>query len=248
MATTADPRSNVQAPPWWRRTRHSFAHFWPRVAVVYVPDLWIRLPQSGGGDRVAALTFDDGPTDAGTPQLLDLLNRHQIRATFFLSGENVRRFPGRAREIVAAGHALGNHFREHLDCWSASPRAVIREVTEGSRIIEDVTGVSPAWCRPPFGRLTHAIVKWSRVHRQQIVLWDVFPADYLEHTTPADLASVLHRKLKHRSIVCLHDNAVSQVKTPEMLRQVLPRLCDTGWKFVALPEKREGVEARSRAA
>jgi peptidoglycan-N-acetylglucosamine deacetylase len=234
--------SLVEHPPesllakWRRNSRQSFAHFWPRVAGAYVHDLWTRLPGHPATARRAALTFDDGPTDAGTPKLLDILAAHNVRATFFLIGENVRRHPQRVREIVQAGHTLGNHFRRHIDCWKTPPREVIREVTEGGRILEDVVGVSPAWCRPPFGRLTHAIVKWSRVHRQQIVLWDVFPPDYREDSTVAGLKHVLESRLRARSIVCLHDNAASIGKTPVMLDQTLPGFIQKGWRFVSLEQ------------
>ena len=222
--------------PFRQRVRHSFAHLWPRIAAAYVRDLWIRLPATpADGRRIAALTFDDGPTDAGTPQLLERLERHNIRATFFLSGESILRFPHRAREIAAAGHALGNHFRRHVDCWKTPPRSVIREAFEGNRIIEDVTGISPGWCRPPYGRLTHAIVKWSRIHQQPIVLWDAFPPDSLPSTTTEDLARVLLRRLGPRSIVCLHDNPVALGKTARMLEQVLPQLLRRQWSFVTLP-------------
>jgi len=238
MASIWEPQSTATRPSGWRRSfRHRFAHLWPRAAAKYVRDLSIRLPESFGEEKVATLTFDDGPTDAGTPLLLDCLARQHLKATFFVLGENVRTFPARAREIVAAGHTLGNHFRRHIDCWKTPPREVIREITEGTRIIEDTIGVSPAWCRPPFGRLTHAVVKWSRIHRQPIALWDVFPADYLEETTPESLRQVLESRLQSRSIVCLHDNTVSILKTPAMLAKTLPGLRSAGWSFVPLPER-----------
>jgi peptidoglycan-N-acetylglucosamine deacetylase len=232
-----EPAASTSAMPAWRRSlRHRFAHLWPRVASTYVRDLCIRLPADVGSQNVAALTFDDGPTDGGTPRLLERLARYNIRATFFVLGENVRRFPARAREIAVAGHTIANHFRRHVDAWRTPPRDVIREVTEGTRIIEDVLGRSPMWCRPPFGRLTHAIVKWSRIHGQQLVLWDVFPPDYLEESTPQTLSQVLESRLRPRSLVCLHDNAVSLQKTPAMIDRSLPRLIADGWSFVPLPD------------
>jgi len=239
------------APVWRRSLRHRFAHLWPRAASLYVGDLAIRLPVELGEVQVAALTFDEGPTDAGTPRLLECLARHGVRATFFLLGENTRRFPGRAREILSAGHSVANHFRRHIDCWKTPPREVIREVTEGTRILEDVLGITPAWCRPPFGRLTHAVVKWSRVHRQPIALWDVFPPDYLEESTPESLLRVLKSRLRPRSIVCLHDNAVSEEKTPAMLDRALPGRLAEGWRFVAMDGTRPGEKPgclESRAA
>ncbi len=239
----ASSSRTAPAPGWRRAWSHRLAHFWPRCAAVYVRDLVIRLPQRPGDGRIAALTFDDGPTDAGTPRLLEVLARYGVRATFFLLGENVRRHPHRAREIVAAGHQLGNHFRRHIDCWKTSPRTVIREVSEGSRMIEEATGIRPAWCRPPYGRLTHAVVKWSRIHRQPIVLWDVFPPDALETSRPAELSRVLEQRLRPRSIVCLHDNEASRCHTPLMLEASLPRLLSAGWTFVGVGNPPSECEA-----
>jgi peptidoglycan/xylan/chitin deacetylase (PgdA/CDA1 family) len=237
--------------PWVRRKAnlaHRFAHIWPRGAKLWVPDLWIRLPetpQSDAREKFAALTFDDGPTDRGTPKLLDVLAKWNVSATFFLLGENVRALPERARSLVEAGHAVGNHFRRHIDSLKSSKRTIVREVTEGSRILQDVLGVSPAWCRPPFGFLTHTLVKWSRIHQQQVVLWDVFPPDYMPWSTPDSLQRVLVRKLVPRSIVCLHDNLASANSTPAMLRSALPRLLDQGWRFVALPRPVQTVSLES---
>jgi peptidoglycan/xylan/chitin deacetylase (PgdA/CDA1 family) len=202
---------------------------------LWVSDLWIRLPDVKGQEKVAALTFDDGPTDRGTPELLDVLAQWNVPATFFLLGENVRGLPDRARSIVAGGHAIGNHFRRHIDSMKASRRMIVREVTEGGRILGDVLGVRPAWCRPPYGILTHTLVKWSRLHGQQVVLWDVFPPDYMPWSTAGLLERILVRRLVPGSIVCLHDNIGSARSTPVMLRSVLPRLIDDGWKFVVLP-------------
>jgi peptidoglycan/xylan/chitin deacetylase (PgdA/CDA1 family) len=184
---------------------------------------------------VAALTFDDGPTQRGTQELLEILGRHNVHATFFLLGENVRSWPARAREIAAAGHAVGNHFRRHIKSARSSRRTIVREVTEGSRILEDVLGVSPPWCRPPYGALSHWLVKWCRLHRQKIVLWNLFPPDYMPWSRPGDLARALVSRLAPGAIVCLHDNNVSADRTPVMLREALPRLLDDGWTFVTLP-------------
>jgi peptidoglycan/xylan/chitin deacetylase (PgdA/CDA1 family) len=238
----------MRSTEWRRNLRHRFAHVWPRVAAAYVRDLCIRLPAEHGDRKIAALTFDDGPTDRGTPRLLELLARHDVRATFFVLGEHVRAFPGRAREIVAAGHTIDNHFRRHVDAWRTPPREVIREMSEGTRIIEEVVGLTPAWCRPPFGRLTHAIVKWSRIHRQPLVLWDVFPPDYLAGSTTQTLGQVLESRLRPRSIVCLHDNAVSEFKTPAMLDRSLPRLIESGWSFVPLMSKPTNLSSSVRDA
>lgn len=237
----AGPPRRSQSPA----LRRWQGHAWPRAVKPFVPDLWIRLPEAAIRDhgRVAALTFDDGPTERGTDELLEVLAQHRVPATFFLLGENVRRWPRMARAITTAGHAIGNHFRTHIDCWRSSRRTVVREVTEGGRILEDVLGIRPPWCRPPFGRLAHTIVKWSRLHRQQLVLWDIFPVDYLAGSSLPAMSAAITRRIVPGSIVCLHDSDASREKTPALLRSVLPRLFDEGWQFVRLPEPEWGVAA-----
>jgi len=103
--------------------------------------------------RKVALTFDDGPDPSSTLRCLEILNPHQVRATFFLVGERVRRHPELARAIRAQGHDVGNHTWGHRHHWLLSPRQAHAEVREGARAITEVIGEPPRLFRPPFGQM-----------------------------------------------------------------------------------------------
>ncbi len=104
------------------------------------------------GDASAiALTFDDGPNPSATPMLLDLLDRHKVRASFFLMGEHVRAFPALAKEIATRGHVIGNHTDTHPKLTFLSPARIQRELSRCDEAIEVATGLKPRWMRPPFG-------------------------------------------------------------------------------------------------
>ncbi len=106
---------------------------------------------AGSDVNEVALTFDDGPNDPYTYQLLDLLAHHQVRATFFLIGSFVRQRPEDCPAIHQAGHLLGNHTMSHPSLIWASPARVREELLACSAIIEDATGAAVRYFRPPFG-------------------------------------------------------------------------------------------------
>src|SRR5690348_3178119 len=104
-----------------------------------------------GDPRTVALTFDDGPNPAVTPDLLDLLDRHAIRATFFLIGAHVRAYPDLAREVVRRGHTIGNHTDTHPALPLLSGRKISQELDRCDEAIRSATDVVPRWMRPPYG-------------------------------------------------------------------------------------------------
>src|SRR5271168_264559 len=124
---------------------YAYAAKWP------TSQIFGRTLLSGSDIQEVALTFDDGPNDPYTGQLLELLARHQVRATFFLVGSYVRRRPDIARAIHQAGHLLGNHTMVHPSLIWLSPARVREELAGCTATIEDATGERVRWFRPPFG-------------------------------------------------------------------------------------------------
>jgi peptidoglycan/xylan/chitin deacetylase (PgdA/CDA1 family) len=193
-----------------------------------------RLDATAG--RQLHLSFDDGPTAQGAPELLDVLSEFNIPATFFLLGENAKQHPEHVREIVARGHKVGNHTMTHVDAWKVSLKTMARELQEATSVLEDIAQQPMHWLRPPYGRMTKGIVRWSRRHDQKIMLWDVMPADFHPPSTIDEVADVLTSKIRPGSIIVLHDNAGSLGKTAPALRQTLPALLEAGWEFVPTPD------------
>jgi len=195
-----------------------------------------RIPPASPAERTLYLTFDDGPHPAGTVALLDVLARHRAAATFFLIGENAQRQPDLVRNIIDAGHAVGNHSQTHVDGWKASRIATLRDYLRGSQTLAEITGHVPNRLRPPFGKITNAVAQWGIRHRQRVTLWDVMPPDFDPRSTVESLSRSLLRGVRPGSIVCLHDNDASASRTPQLLEECVPRLREEGWTFAALPD------------
>jgi peptidoglycan/xylan/chitin deacetylase (PgdA/CDA1 family) len=125
-----------------------------------------------------ALTYDDGPNPAATPQLLEVLARYNARATFFVIGKHGRRYPELVRAVHEAGHLLGNHTMTHP--WLAwQPERVIREELSGcSKLLEDLTGEPVRYMRPPHGARRAAVMRIAHQLGMQTVQWNIMGYDW----------------------------------------------------------------------
>jgi peptidoglycan/xylan/chitin deacetylase (PgdA/CDA1 family) len=165
----------------------------------------ILAPSIWHGDRkrpALALTFDDGPSES-TPALLALLARHNITATFFMCGHNVRRLKKIAQEIAAAGHEIGNHSDSHPALHFKSPAFIYRELAAAQASISQITQVNPRLFRAPYG------VRWPGLRRAQArlnltgVMWTTIGRDW---KWPASrISKLLVNNAKNGAIFCLHD-------------------------------------------
>lgn len=210
----------------------------PRALARFYPDLLWRLPSRR---RVAFLTFDDGPTPALTARLLDLLDRYEARATFFLVGAHAARDPGLVRAVQAAGHAVGNHTYTHPDAWRTAPARVLTELERTTALLEDQLQQPIRWMRPPYGRFTRPMRAWCLTRRQRMTMWDVMPGDYLPSATAEKVERRLRRLTRRGSIVVLHDNPRARAAMPVALERNLRRWTQEGWRFPPLPhEPRDG--------
>src|SRR5579871_6946363 len=132
-----------------------------------------------GSARQIALTFDDGPNPPVTPRLLELLERHSARATFFVVGKFVRACPDLVREISARGHALGNHTETHPNLFFQSPAGIREELARCQEAIAGaVRGEPPRWMRPPFGYRNPRLNVEVRRAGMQVVMWSKLCRDW----------------------------------------------------------------------
>jgi peptidoglycan/xylan/chitin deacetylase (PgdA/CDA1 family) len=152
-----------------------------------------------------ALTFDDGPHPRGTPATLATLERLGVWATFFLVGEQVRRDPALAAEIVAAGHEVGVHCDRHRNLLRLSPAQVHEDLVRAETAIVSATGRKPRLYRPPYGVLTTAALVHARRRRWQPLLWTRWGHDWRARATPASIASEATVDLRGGEVVLLHD-------------------------------------------
>jgi peptidoglycan/xylan/chitin deacetylase (PgdA/CDA1 family) len=195
-----------------------------------------------GCDRTLALTFDDGPNPAVTPKLLDVLDRYDARATFFLIGRHVRACPALAAEIAARGHAIGNHTDTHANLLWLSGAQVRDELLRCSAAIRTATGQRPTMMRPPYGyRTPHVHAAARQAGLGPLILWSRSARDW----NPQPAAQVIQRLQAVRSgdIVLLHDGfhgalGAHRQHTVDALEYWLPR-----WKALGLDLIPVGCEA-----
>jgi peptidoglycan/xylan/chitin deacetylase (PgdA/CDA1 family) len=206
--------------------------------------------------RRLALTFDDGPNPAITPKLLDLLDRHNAHATFFLIGKFVRECPALVKETIARGHAVGNHTETHPNLFRLTRREIRIELRLCHDAISHILGSPPKWFRPPFGMRNPWVIPAARELGYRTVMWTLLPGDWREQ--PAEwliqrmqpIADHAQRNLSNAAnsatkgtgdILCLHDGAHRKLngdrsRTLAALEHWLPRWRDLGLEFVTIDQ------------
>lgn len=125
-----------------------------------------------------ALTFDDGPNPAWTPRLLEILARHDVRATFFLLGSRAQTEPTLVRQIAAAGHLIGNHSWSHPNLALASASRIKEELSRTSQTLEEITGAPVRFFRPPFGARRPEVLRTARRLGMVPVMWNAMTSDW----------------------------------------------------------------------
>jgi peptidoglycan-N-acetylglucosamine deacetylase len=187
-------------------------------------------PGSGG---VVYLTFDDGPTPAYTPQVLDLLARHRARATFFVVGRNAAAYPGLVRRAYAAGHGVGSHTHSHRRLTDLRGGRLEAEVGAANTVISRATGAPVRCLRPPYATVDAASAHRVRALGLRLVLWDVDSNDWRRPGAGVIAGRVLGR-VRSGDVVLLHDGGGNRDQTVAALRQVLASLSARGFRFSAL--------------
>ena len=193
-----------------------------------------------GISSTIALTFDDGPNPAATPSLLELLDRHGTKATFFLIGERVAAAASIAKEIAERGHVIGNHTHAHPNLTFRSTADISAELEHCDDAIEAATGRRARWMRPPFGFRGPLLASVVRKHGDAgVVMWSRSARDW----NPQPAESVIHRLRRARGedIVLLHDGDHRVAEgdrrhTLAALEHWLPRWKDAGLRFVTLDD------------
>ncbi len=160
---------------------------------------------SGSDGKRVALTFDDGPSPIWTPRILDALRASRVKATFFMLGHHVRRYPQTARRVAAEGHEIGNHGYAHNVMLYYTPPQLEAEVLFTDRILREVTGRIPRFFRPPKAWLLPRIRRAVRGMGYEIVLWSLNSKDWVMFDHRRMAASLL-RRVRDGDIILFHDS------------------------------------------
>lgn len=210
----------------WQLSRSRTFQFFGRI-----------VPRVETSQRLVALTFDDGPTRDGTAEALRLLRERGVRATFFVTGGELEMNPAAGREIVAAGHELGNHSYSHERMVFVTPSYVRREVERTDELIMAAGHTGPIHFRPPYGKKLFALPFYLSRHDRLTITWDVEPDSVL--AADADAGAITRHVLNRTrpgSIILLHVMYPSRAETMKAVPFIIEGLKREGYSFVTVSE------------
>ena len=193
----------------------------------------------GAHSRQLALTYDDGPNDAHTLRLLEVLAKHDVRATFFLLGRYVQQHPQIVRDLTQAGHVLGNHTFTHPNLIFCSELQTRIQLAACSRAIEDASGQTPKLFRPPFGGRRPSTLRIARELALAPVMWSVTGWDW-EAKPASYVEGKVTGQVKGGDIILLHDGGhrglgADRSQTVIATENLIQRYKATGKEFVTIP-------------
>jgi len=206
------------------------------------------------GDRKRlriALTFDDGPNEPYTSHVLSILEQYRIKATFFIIGQNARRYPETCRQIVTAGNVVGNHsYYHHKSLCLRRSRAVARDIELAHQAIYECTGLEPKLFRPPHGFRTPWMMRTVRNLGYTVVTWDNMTGDWKAEKSGDEIIQAILRRAKPGGVIVLHDGRDTRLNYDrnhmlQALPFVIETLMEKGFKFVTIPELVESEEELS---
>ena len=179
-------------------------------------------------EHAVYLTFDDGPIPESTPFILKTLADFNAKATFFMVGDNVKKYPQLYQQIVDAGHQVGNHTMNHLGSFKHWTTTYIINTFQANELIH------AHLFRPPHGWMRHSVYYWIKKYFR-VVMWDVLTRDYSKWMTPEDVVNNVKTLTRNGSIITFHDSLKSIDKLYTALPESLQWLKDQGYEFKVFP-------------
>lgn len=176
-------------------------------------------------EKAVYLTFDDGPIPEATPFILDTLERYGAKATFFMVGENARKYPHLLAEVKARGHRIGNHTNNHIGGFRWWSWLYLANVVEANKVLH--TNLF----RPPHGWMKMMQYRVLRHCGFWVVMWDVVTRDYSRRLTAEDVLNNVRRYTRPGSIITFHDSLKSIDKLKHALPEALQWLIQEGYEF-----------------
>jgi len=183
-----------------------------------------------------ALTFDDGPSSQATPQILDILKRYDVKATFFVVGKFIEKNKDILKREADEGHLIGNHTFSHAKGTMTDIEKINTELVRTDNLISEYTGKSVDYFRPPFGFENWRFLTEAELLDYTIVLWTLDVADWNRSRTEKDITSKILKLTRNGTIILLHDGGVSREALIDSLPVVIKGLKKKGYKFVTVDE------------
>jgi peptidoglycan/xylan/chitin deacetylase (PgdA/CDA1 family) len=180
--------------------------------------------------KTVYLTFDDGPIPEVTPWVLDLLDQHSIKATFFCVGDNVRKYPGIYKQMLERGHKTGNHTFNHVQGWKHRTRFLLENSAKAAELIDS------RLLRPPHGHMRVAQNYALQKAGYTVVMWDVVTRDYSRFMTPEQVLQNVKKYTRDGSIIVFHDSLKAEKNMKYALPRAIEWLQEQGYTFALIPE------------
>jgi peptidoglycan-N-acetylglucosamine deacetylase len=185
--------------------------------------------------KAVALTYDDGPNPPYTQQLLAILQRNHVKATFYELGKQIQAYPELTRQVLAAGHELGNHSYSHQSLWLRSPEFLANEIDSTNRLLKAAGVTSPPSFRPPWGRRLFMLPYLLHQRGERLVIYDVDSVDYGAPNVEFIVNNVVNQ-VQPGSIVLMHDGGGDRSKTVAAAETIIQRLRAKGYEFKTISE------------
>ncbi len=187
------------------------------------------------GEKLIALTFDDGPHPKRTGEILDILSEFGVKATFFVIGKNAQLYPRILKRIASEGHEIGNHTFSHMVSDRADSAALTDELKRTEKLIFEITGKKPTLFRPPTGYCNRVTLDSARELGYKIIVWTVDTKDWA-HSSRQSIVENVTRNATSGSIILMHDFIAGDSPTPSALRSIIPTLLAQGYEFVTVSD------------
>lgn len=188
-----------------------------------------------GGAKLVALTFDDGPDPRFTPQILDILKKNNIKATFFVVGENCEAYPDILKRQIDEGHEIENHTYSHPDLKKNDALNTQKEIIGAEQAIEKITHQKPVYFRPPKRLFKNTTLDVAEQNGYTTVLWTI-GLEYHKARTVPDMANRVIKAARPGTIFLAHDGRLDRTRTVQALPLVIEGYKKQGYRFLTLKE------------
>jgi peptidoglycan/xylan/chitin deacetylase (PgdA/CDA1 family) len=210
-------------------------HRVPFVLPWLFPNLVWKIPTT---EKELYLTFDDGPIPGPTDFVLETLQKKNVKATFFCTGDNIHKHPEIFRKVIVEGHAIGNHTFNHLKGWNTSVEKYLNNVkqceTEIANHYSQLINRNSKIFRPPYGMITRQQIK--ALSEYKIIMWDVLTIDYDKNVSPESCLQNSIRVTRPGSVIVFHDSLKAERNMMYALPRYIDHFLEQGFSFKLLPQ------------
>ncbi|MBD3275461.1 MAG: polysaccharide deacetylase family protein [Candidatus Marinimicrobia bacterium] len=204
------------------RTHQLFGEFYPRVETA---------------DSLIALTFDDGPSQEYTDKVIEILEEENVKATFFVTGAELRKYPEGGKKLVDTGHILGNHSYSHKQMVLKSMEFIRNEIEVTDSLIQTAGYDGEVYFRPPYGKRLVGLPWYLKRHNRKTVMWDIEPESFSEIMNDSEkIRSHIRDNLRPGSIILLHVMYKFRQASRDALPGIIADARSMGYQFVTVPQ------------